>query len=47
MDLLRGYLASNILRMNGYAEVRNLIGGLRTYSSAVAEVPVPKGWSEI
>ena len=44
---LRGYLASNILRMNGYAEVRNLIGGLRTYSSAVAEVPVPKGWSEI
>lgn len=43
---LRGYLASNILRMNGYAEVRNLIGGLRTYSSAVAEVPVPKGWGE-
>lgn len=28
---LRGYLASNILKDNGYAEVRNLIGGLKTY----------------
>ena len=24
---LRGYLASNILKANGYKEVRNLIGG--------------------
>lgn len=31
---LRGYLASNILKENGYKDVRNLIGGLRTYKAA-------------
>ena len=38
---LRGYLASNILRHNGFADVRNLVGGIRTYNAAVAEVPLP------
>ena len=38
---LRGYLASNILKDNGYKNVRNLIGGLRTYKAAVAPVGVP------
>lgn len=28
---LRGYLASNILKGNGYKDVRNLVGGLKTY----------------
>lgn len=41
---LRGYLASNILKANGYADVRNLIGGLKTYLSAVKPV-VSSGWS--
>lgn len=38
---LRGYLASNILRNNGFDDVRNLIGGIKTYRSATAELPVP------
>ena len=38
---LRGYLASNILRCNGYADVRNLVGGLKTYRAATAPVPQP------
>ena len=38
---LRGYLASNILKDNGYAEVRNLVGGLKTYKAATATVPLP------
>lgn len=29
---LRGYLSSNILRQNGFEDVRNLIGGYRLYS---------------
>lgn len=33
---LRGYLASNILKANGYRDVRNLIGGIRTYNIATA-----------
>ncbi|MDF9828891.1 NADPH-dependent 2,4-dienoyl-CoA reductase/sulfur reductase-like enzyme/rhodanese-related sulfurtransferase [Parabacteroides sp. PF5-6] len=33
---LRGYLATNILRANGYTQVRNLSGGYKTYSAAVA-----------
>ena len=41
---LRGYLASNILKANGYTDVRNLIGGLKTYRSAVKPV-VSSGWS--
>lgn len=38
---LRGYLASNILKENGFREVRNLIGGLKTYKAAVAKVCIP------
>ena len=38
---LRGYLASNILRCNGYADVSNLVGGLKTYRAATAPVPQP------
>ena len=34
---LRGYLASNILKANGYRDVRNLIGGIRTYNIATAD----------
>ena len=37
---LRGYLASNILKENGY-DVRNLIGGLKTYKAAVTPVCIP------
>lgn len=33
---LRGYLASNILRQRGFADVRNLVGGLKTYRTATA-----------
>lgn len=42
---LRGYLASNILRMNGFDDVRNLVGGIKTYRAAVSAVaaPVPFG----
>lgn len=35
---LRGYLASNILKDNGYKDVRNLVGGLKTYNAAVAKI---------
>jgi NADPH-dependent 2,4-dienoyl-CoA reductase/sulfur reductase-like enzyme/peroxiredoxin family protein/rhodanese-related sulfurtransferase/TusA-related sulfurtransferase len=42
---LRGYLASNILLQNGYKEVKNLIGGLKLYKAAIAELPVPTGFS--
>ena len=38
---LRGYLASNILRQNGFADVRNLVGGLKLYKSATAQIPQP------
>src|SRR5574344_1558035 len=38
---LRGYLASNILLRNGFTNVRNLVGGLKTYKSSTAELPVP------
>ena len=34
---LRGYLASNILKANGFSDVRNLIGGIRTYNIATAD----------
>ena len=37
---LRGYLASNILKENGY-DVRNLIGGFKTYKAAVTPVCIP------
>lgn len=39
---LRGYLASNILRLNGYEDVRNLIGGIKTYRTAVSAVAAPE-----
>lgn len=35
---LRGYLASNILKANGFEDVRNLIGGVKTYKAAVTKV---------
>ena len=38
---LRGYLASNILKVNGYRDVRNLIGGLKTYRAATAKLVAP------
>lgn len=38
---LRGYLASNILRQSGFSDVRNLIGGIKTYNSATAILPDP------
>ena len=38
---LRGYLASNILKSNGFNDVRNLIGGLKTYKAATANVQLP------
>ena len=41
---LRGYLASNILKANGYKNVRNLIGGLKTYKAATAKLPIPEGF---
>ena len=40
----RGYLASNILKANGYKDVRNLIGGLKTYKAATAKLPIPEGF---
>ena len=39
---LRGYLASNILKDNGFSNVRNLIGGIKTYKTAMAKVELPK-----
>ncbi|MBE6247434.1 MAG: pyridine nucleotide-disulfide oxidoreductase [Bacteroidales bacterium] len=38
---LRGYLASNILKGYGYPDVRNLIGGLKTYEAATEPVLLP------
>ena len=39
---LRGYLASNILRQRGFKDVRNLVGGLKTYRAATAPIaPAP------
>ncbi len=35
---LRGYLASNILKDNGFKDVRNLVGGLKLYKAAVAPI---------
>lgn len=39
---LRGYLASNILRQNGFKDVRNLIGGIKTFKAATSPIPAPK-----
>ncbi len=38
---LRGYLARRILMGNGYENVRNLSGGYKLYSVAVAPLPAP------
>ncbi len=38
---LRGYLASNILKENGFKTVRNLIGGIKTYKAATTPVCLP------
>lgn len=38
---LRGYLASNILRQRGFKDVRNLVGGLKTYRAATATITEP------
>lgn len=43
---LRGYLASNILKGNGYQDVRNLIGGIKTYKAATARIELPQGFNE-
>lgn len=40
---LRGYLASNILRQRGFSDVRNLIGGLKTYRTATEKLSAPAG----
>lgn len=42
---LRGYLASNILKSKGYPDVRNLIGGLKTYKAATATIKTPAGFA--
>ncbi|MEE0977991.1 MAG: FAD-dependent oxidoreductase [Muribaculaceae bacterium] len=42
---LRGYLASNMLRMNGFDDVRNLVGGIKTFRAATAVVPSPAPFS--
>ena len=39
---LRGYLASNILRDNGYTQVSNLVGGLKLYKAATAPITLPQ-----
>lgn len=41
---LRGYLASNILKSKGYPDVRNLIGGLKTFNAATATIKTPEGF---
>lgn len=41
---LRGYLASNILRGNGYNDVYNLIGGIKTFKTATTKIDTPKGF---
>ena len=38
---LRGYLALRILVGHGYQNVRNLVGGYKTYAAAVTPVPFP------
>ena len=44
---LRGYLASNILKGHGYTDVRNLIGGIKTYKAATARVETPNGFGDL
>lgn len=42
---MRGYLASNILKLNGWNDVRNLVGGLKVLKAATATLPDPKPFS--
>lgn len=42
---LRGYLAQRILMGRGYRDVRNLMGGYKTFSTAVAPFPAPTALS--
>ena len=42
---LRGYLAQRILIGRGYRNTANLIGGYKTYSTAVAPIPAPRASS--
>ncbi|MGI6815751.1 FAD-dependent oxidoreductase [Bacteroides sp. KG123] len=42
---LRGYLAQRILMGRGYRDVRNLMGGYKTFSMAVAPLPAPTALS--
>lgn len=44
---LRGYLASNILRLNGFKDVKNLIGGIKTYKAATGKLPRPKPFTTL
>ena len=44
---MRGYLASNILKLNGWNDVRNLVGGLKVLKAATASLPVPKPFSDV
>ncbi|WP_281644281.1 FAD-dependent oxidoreductase [Bacteroides zoogleoformans] len=44
---LRGYLAQRILMGRGYRNVRNLIGGYKTFSTAVAPLPAPTALSSV
>lgn len=39
---LRGYLATRILLQRGFKQVRNLSGGYKTYSAAIAPIPKPQ-----
>lgn len=43
---LRGYLASRILLQHGFQHTYNLVGGLRTYRTATAEIPRPHSQPE-
>jgi len=40
---LRGYLASNILKGKGFADVHNLIGGIKTYKAATMRIQPTEG----
>jgi len=42
---LRGYLVQRILMGRGYRDVRNLMGGYKTFSTAVAPLPAPTALS--
>lgn len=44
---LRGYLASNILRQSGFTDVRNLIGGIKTFRTATSRAPLPQPFSPV